>query len=407
MLFKALVFLFLMYNIKFTFLSGIGSSYIALLFLLVLVILRGKLVNLELLALGAATGLCFLSISMFSLLHPSSDFGLIKFSIIAFISIAISGAVFKSFFYSRPIELFGVFGLAGLINAFLIILMSLSSTFQDLYLSLLIVEAEELYGDGISDGFFSLRMVGSTGFATYSTAFTQCVCVFSYYIYVSYCSSVNNTKISVYNYLAMTVVLISAVIAARTAFVGIAILFVMMMFDVKNRRGNLLFLFVCVLIFTVIISVVSFYFSSERTDFFVNWVTEVFYKGLQVGSVQKMGGMFHFSYYDFSILGESKLNNPAGGYYMGVDIGYLRVLFSAGYFGTLLIALLFITSVRIYNFDRIYIVYTFFLFAIILVFMIKGLIIFDAFYILLYVGLMSHAFKALSATGFRRGHLES
>jgi hypothetical protein len=394
--FKSLVFLFLLYNVKFTTLGGIGSSYIVFLYFIIIAFRQGKLINISGFSLLILSVLFCLSLVTFIVYSPYSDFGLLKFVFISLISILVSGNVYRAFFHNRPVDLFRVIGYAGIINAIMIVLMLVSPMFQNFYLNFVIVEAEQLFGNDILSGFFSLRMVGVTGFATYSTAFTQCLCAFSYYIYASNYSRNNGERLNIRNYLIMLLILSSALIAARSAFVGVLLLFFIMLCDKNSRRKNIVFFGFCVCVFIVMINFLASYFPSEKTEFFIQWITELLNKGTEVGSVQKIGDMFRFKYFDFSFFGEAKLNSSTGGYYMGVDIGYLRLLFAAGYFGLFLIFLVFVSSIKPNKISRLYLMYTLFIFLLISAFMVKGLIIFDAFYILIYVLLTAEAFRQLS-----------
>lgn len=396
MLLKSFVFLFFIYNVKFTFLGGIGSFYFVLLYFISITLLQGKFVNINALSLLYSSVFFFLFLVTFIVYYPDADLGLLKFSFVALISVIISGAVYKQHFAKNPILFFGVIGYAGIINAIMIVLMLIFPEFQKFYLQYIIVEAKQIFGDDIIDGFFSLRMIGVTGFATYSTAFTQCLCVFSYYIYSTNYYRKSGAGLKISHYLVILLMLSSAVIAARSAFIGAFILFVMMLCDKNNRGQNVVFLVFCLVFFVGILSFLMNYFPSEKSAFFINWITELFNKGTKVGSVQKMGDMFHFEYLDFHFFGDAKLNNSSGGYYMGVDIGYLRLLFAAGYLGFLLIFFTFVASVKISKMNTLYLVYTLFLFLLISVFMVKGLIIFDAFYILFYILLASESFRQLS-----------
>lgn len=389
--------LFLTYNVKFKFFYGVGTSYIVLILFLIYCFVRFKLVLRQKIPLLFCSFLVIYGFFIYILNIPLSDIGFIKYIVFSFFSLLVSGVIFDSFFKSNPIMFFKVFGSVGLVNACFIIVMLLFPSIQMLYLKLLIVEAKALFGNDILDGFFSLRLVGITGFSAYSAAFTQSICLFSYYVYILIDK---RGKFNSIDYIIMFLIIISALISARSSIIGIAIIYFLMIIDTDNIKKNLGFLFGFIILLFSFLYLSSFFIDTSKYDFFYDWITELFRKGANVHSLETLERMFRFGFYDFPILGDSRLNASNGFYYMGVDVGYFRLLFCIGYLGMLGIILFYLSFVNIKS--SLSIKCYFFTFFMILIFMIKGLIIFDAFYIIMYISLMSYSLREIDKSSIKR-----
>lgn len=380
--FAAFIALFFIYNVKFKVLQGLGTTYLIFLCLLFLPLIYRKIEvpkSYNLLVFMALLVFCFTLIP--AVFNPYSyDLGMIKYGFIASISIMLSPYLYHFLKVNFKIEeLFKVLGYASLINAIVIFAMFLSPTVKFLYLDLVILEIADLFGDGVMDGFYTLRMIGVTGFAGYATAFTQMFCVLCYYYYLSnYC---RHRKLSLANYAIIFLVIVSSFISARSTIVGIGLLFVFMLFDRNNIKRNTIFCIASLAVVSSLLFALTLFLPEEQADFFMDWVLEFFNSGLESGSVSTNIEMFIFGYSDFSLLGDARLNSDNGNYYMGTDVGYFRVMFSIGYVGMFIVSLFYTFLLNPAGSRGISFVFPILLFVYIFVFMLKGAIILSAFYL--------------------------
>jgi hypothetical protein len=258
--------------------------------------------------------------------------------------------------------------------------MLLSKKIQYGYLSLIDLSAFELIGGlDVLSGPMSLRMVGATGFSAYTTGFTQVLCLMSYVIYINYREPSN--KINAKDYFVLILNVVSAIIAARSSFVGVflvGVIFIRFSF-VKN-----LWRIICMslLAFAMLLVIINFMSNSFR-DFFSSWVFELFNSGIQTGSLKTNLSMFVYSLSDFSLTGDARWHGDDNEYYMNTDIGWYRLLFSTGVLG--LIAWC-VWVMAIIGFDNLFSlkirnenIIAFLLLGYIFIMMFKGAILFDNF----------------------------
>ncbi|MCP1601236.1 hypothetical protein J2S82_003193 [Aeromonas caviae] len=378
-IFWSLCILFLIYNVKYIFLFGLGTSHLIIFIVCISAFFVGARFRLR--HSIFAVGLIILSLLSVAInIDVGFDLIYVRFAILVLVSLISANALIKVFCHDgkRPYELFKFYGYAAFINSFFIFLMFLSPSFKSMYLSVLNLEITEIHGDSIMDSMLALRLVGVTGFSAYSTAFNQMLCLILYYIYATYYRE-GDKKLRFFDYMIIFSVTASSLIVSRSTVVGLGVIVVLMLFDRKNIVKNFLFLLTAVFILVALLSSLSYIMSDEQFSFFYNWVFEFFDKGLKAGSVESNLSMYRYSWDDFTLLGDARMNDEMGGYYMHTDVGYFRMLFSAGYIGVMfLVFMIFLILKPIglqYSkrmmFSSLIILYTF-------IFLLKGSIITDS-----------------------------
>ncbi|MGN7510690.1 hypothetical protein [Aeromonas salmonicida] len=327
-------------------------------------------------------------------LNEVFDIIYVRFAMLVLVSLISVNALIRVFCHDGkpPYELFKFYGYAAFINSFFIFLMFLSPGFKSAYLSILNLEITEIHGESVMDSMLALRLVGVTGFSAYSTAFNQMLCLILYYIYATYYRE-GDRKLRVFDYMVIFSVIASSLIVSRSTVVGLGVVVVLMLFDRKNMVGNSLFLLTAVLILVASLSSLSYFMSDEQFTFFYNWVFEFFDKGLKAGSVESNLSMYRYSWDDFTLMGDARMNDEIGGYYMHTDVGYFRMLFSAGYVGV--VFLIFMIFLILKPIGMKYSKKMFFSSLItlyILVFLLKGSIITDSSHVFFTLFLCAHVF---------------
>lgn len=376
----SIFFLFIIYNVKYVFLFGLGTSHLIVLIMAIFAIFIKSNIKINILYLTCAVGLSVFSIlSILVNFYEGFDFIYLRFSIFVLISIVATSSIIKIFGYNkRPAsDLFKFYGYAAFINSIFIFTMFLFPSFKEFYLSFLNLEIIEMHGDSVMDSMLALRMVGVTGFSAYSTAFNQMLCLILYYIYATEYRNSSN-RLVFFDYLIIFSISVSSLIVSRSTIVGLGFIFILMLLDRKNLTKNALFLSIALLALIAAFSSLSFFMSDEQFLFFSNWALEFFNKGLEAGSLESNLSMYKYSWDDFSLFGDARMNDSAGGYYMHTDVGYFRMLFSAGYIGFIILFFLIFIILRPINvkykkttlFALLILMYVF-------VFLLKGAIITD------------------------------
>lgn len=290
---------------------------------------------------------------------------------------------YMAYFKDREIEILYYISLSGIINAIFIIGMFFSTDFQKFYLSLLAsTDLTMVKGDlNIHSSLYSMRMLGLTGSATYGMATTQIVLAF---IYIYYALTTKG-KLSLINSLIFGVILISAILSGRTAFVGIFFITVYLIINLQPTE-----LIKYLIIFSLLILLVLIISKTILPDnfyaFFYNWFTELFTKGIQVGSVQSNLSMYQYSLSDFDLLGDFRWHNNEAktSYYMNTDVGWYRFLFAFGYSGLFCFMLLTLYLMQIRFIIKLPNATSMFIGLFLIVVMLKGAIFFD-FYMSLFI----------------------
>ncbi|WP_105258039.1 hypothetical protein [Pseudoalteromonas sp. T1lg88] len=378
----SLMVLFLLYNVEYTFFFGLGSRYLILGGLALVSLFLVRRVN-KFTLVAFLISLFLLSFSILNAIHNGHYeltylkvyfvVSLCVVSVPAFIKLISSGAeVGQGLRY---------FGYAAFINSIFIFSMFISPSFRDFYLSFLKLEVYELFGSGVADSLLLLRMVGVSGFSGYSTAFTQMLCLILYYVYIM--KFREQKKMLKSDYILFFIVISSSFIVSRSTIVGVAFLLFFGAFDRRNLKSNIFFILFFIFMMISVVFSLSFVLPENQYEFFKGWVFEFFQSGAETGSVKSNLEMYKYTLYDFSIFGDARLLNGSGGYYMGTDVGYFRVLFSSGYIGLfLLLGFLFFLTRPISLSGEVR-VFSLLLLSYILVFMLKGYILQDAFFIYL------------------------
>lgn len=389
----SLCILFLIYNVKYIFLFGLGTSHLIIFMTCISAFFLGARVKLYYFIL--AVGLVIFSLLSVAInINEVFDIIYVRFAILVLVSLISVNALIRVFCHDGkpPYELFKFYGYAAFINSFFIFLMFLSPDFKSAYLSILNLEITELHGESVMDSMLALRLVGVTGFSAYSTAFTQMLCLILYYIYATHYRE-GDRKLRFFDYMVIFSVMASSLIVSRSTVVGLGVVVVLMLFDRKNMVRNSLFLLTAVLIFVASLSSLSYFMSDEQFTFFYNWVFEFFDKGLKAGSVESNLSMYRYSWDDFTLMGDARMNDEIGGYYMHTDVGYFRMLFSAGYVGVVFLIFMIFSILKPigmkYNkrmlFSSLIMLY-------ILVFLLKGSIITDSSHVFVTLFLCAHVF---------------
>lgn len=332
-MFATLAFLYFAYGVEYYFLPySLSTRYLVLggmgLLAFMYAVHMNSLFKSQLLPLSAA-GL-FICVSLLSFLSSSSspDFQMLKISTLYFLMVFSAPLFVKVMFRDAPEDCLAAFGVAGFINALLIIFMLISTEFQKLYTSFLSPSIYAGLGDNVHESMMVLRMVGITGFSAYTTGFIQVVLALLYLLHVKLHFGQPNVRQAS----LMGVVLISAVLVSRSSIVGIA-LFALAFFCFFRKRYFFYYFSLAFVFGGLAIFFVAHQLPAAKSDFFMSWALEFFLEGLSTGSVQTNLKMFVYDYANFSLLGESKWFGAAGGYFMSTDVGWYRLLFSVGYIG--------------------------------------------------------------------------
>lgn len=402
-LFPSVFFLLLLYNVKFIFLFGVGTFYIVFLILLLIqLFIRPRIDVSEIKTLLLLFTLVLVGV-LFSITKNISDFDIefIRFYIFIFLSVILSPLLYAVFNKNYPGEILKYIGGAVFINALFILIMFVSPSIRDFYLSLLRLEVLDVLGGDVVNNMLSLRLIGVTGFSAYSTAFTQMFGVIIYYIYINEFRP--NKKTSILDYLLIFAVILSAFIAARSSIIGVVILFTIMLCDKVNLKKNLVFFASAAFFLSLTIGVLLLFLPPEKATFFETWVFEFFNAGLSSGSVKSNMDMFIYTFSDFSLLGDAKFSNAHGGYYKETDVGYFRLLFGAGYLGLIFMFFFIATIVNPINRKIKRSFYFILILAYIFAYMFKGFVIYDTRYIFLVLIVVMLSFKN-KEKNIRNGH---
>lgn len=175
--------------------------------------------------------LLFIFSVLFSILvNGNADYFLFGIILGVLFIISIAPYALLSRFKGREIEIIKFIVYAGLINAIFLIGMFLFSDFKIFYISLLSkIDLLDVKGQDAIDSLYSMRLIGLTGSATYGMAVTQITIAMLYVFYVYEIKR----GFRFYNYLALFLLILSAVISGRTAFLGL-FFFINIYFEQKN-----------------------------------------------------------------------------------------------------------------------------------------------------------------------------
>ncbi|MDG0796880.1 hypothetical protein [Pectobacterium punjabense] len=309
-------------------------------------------------------------------LNNGADLYMIRTSFIYFLMIFLVPFVVR-YFFIRPENILLFFGFVGFINAAFIFSMLLVKPFQEFYLSLIGSSAFDLIGGSESlDGFMSLRMVGITGLSVYSSGFMQMILAISLATYMHF----SPKEIRFFHYVMLVLIILSALIAARSSIIGVLFFCVFFMSSFSIKKIVKILCIVLLLLYIAFVSVVSF-LSSELSDFFLKWASEIFLSGTNTGSVKENISMFIYGFNDFSLVGDSRWYGDLDGYYKGTDVGWYRLFFSVGYLGLIMWfgLLLSLFHHSLFSSSRKFFLLSWCILLYIIVMMFKGAVLFDAY----------------------------
>lgn len=264
-------------------------------------------------------------------------------------------------------------------NAILMLVMFLSPSVQLGYLSFLSEDGFEFFGgrESALESMHRFRMIGASGFATYSTAFIQTIGLFFLAVYYF----VSKRKPDVLFLVLSVLVIVSAVLSARSSFLGI---FLWIIFCFIFFQSRFVVVFFCSFIFLVVtIVLLNLSVSEVGNDFFINWLLELFTSGTSSESLTETVQMLDTPFMDSGLYGFSRWYGDLGyDYFRSADVGFIRLILAGGFvtfsfvvLHFVLLGLLFFRGTNIVFFRTLYC----FLMVYFFIIMFKGAIIFDFF----------------------------
>lgn len=309
----------------------------------------------------------------------SGEFDLFLFSLIItiFFLITVAPYVYLSYFKNRELDIIKYIVYAGIVNSFFIILMFLSMDFKLFYLSLLQkVDLLHTKGEEAVNSLYALRLVGLTGSATYGMAVVQIVMAFLYVYYVK----TKYIRFTIFNYFLLSIILISAIISGRTAFVGIVLL-VGFMFLIIRKIDSIKFVILFISFSFFLLIIASLFLPENFYNFFEAWIFQLFQKGEKIGSLEQNINMYIYGFNDFSSFGDFRWFNDETrtSYYMSTDVGWYRFLFAFGYIGFIVFIIFLFSLIKFRNKINNETLLSIFIVFFLIVIMFKGAILFDFF----------------------------
>ena len=371
-----------LFNVKFSYLN-LSSFYfgiVAIMFLGILGQIRHNKQILELMLVVAPLYIAFtLTVISYLMNFPDADYFLgSALFILATIGLCSFG-FFSLFSEVEGQRLLGAVIAAITLNAILMLVMFISPGIQNGYLGLLSDEGFRVFGGSETalESMYRFRMIGVTGFATYSIGFTQTIGLFflAAYYYVAM------RKLDLLFLIVSVLLVVSAVLAARSSFLGI---FLWTIFCLIFFRWRFVVIFSCSFFFLVIIMVgLIALIDVEGADFFTNWFLEFFTSGSNSESLAETINMLDIPFMDSGFFGFSRWFGDLGyDYFRAADVGYIRVILAGGIGSLFFIMLHFLLLGLIFFRGRFSIFLRtlyFFLMAYFFVIMFKGAILFDFF----------------------------
>jgi len=283
----------------------------------------------------------------------------------------------------------------GTVQALIMIAMLLSFEFQSFVFQFIDI------GDANNrlESIYRFRAIGLTGFASYSMAVCQS---FIAYMFIPLWMGLRKPYIFALSLLAFIIVVISALLSARTAFIFLIPLYLWITvaaistFGSKFSNRLLVALLVSVSVISIAIFAISA-FGDETFELMISWILEFFSNysdsgQLSTASTESTKELF-FLPSETTILFGDGLYLVNGLYYMQTDIGYLRILLYGGIVGSFLFYAPFVLLFYFGFFytKKIYGLQFSFLITVFLVLMfivnIKGSIFFDGFSALKFITL--------------------
>ena len=265
------------------------------------------------------------------------------------------------------------------LNAILMIVMFASSNFQFWYLNLLSNEGLAVFGgvDEALDSLYRLRMIGANGFASYSAGFAQAIALFFLAVYYK----INNKQLD-WSFLTISILLIvSALLSARSALLGITLWLVFCLIFFRSRFFYI-FSFASFIVAIALAFLVTLMDLNEA-EYFTTWIFDLFISGSSSESLSESIQMLDVPFVDAGLFGFSRWYGDLGyDYFRSADVGYIRVILAGGFVSLffvlihfLLLGFVFFQKGNTIFFRTLYC----FLMVYFLAIMFKGAILFDFF----------------------------
>ena len=265
------------------------------------------------------------------------------------------------------------------LNAVLMLVMFISPEAQHSYLDLLTENGLELFGgsENALKTMHRFRMIGATGFSTYSVGFTQTIGLFllAAYYYVT------EKKLDFLFLMVSVLLAVSAVLAARSSLLGI-FLWTIFCFIFFRLRFVLIFFHSSIFLVIIMITLIAL-ISADGADFFANWLLELFTSGSDSDSLAETIQMLDIPFVDSGFYGFSRWFGDLGyDYFRSADVGFIRLILAGG-FGVLFCVVLqfFLLGLVLFRgrFSEFFRTLYFFIMAYFFIIMFKGAILFDFF----------------------------
>ena len=194
--------------------------------------------------------------------------------------------------------------------------------------------------------------IGWAGYSGYSTSI-KCTVAISFVIYFIIKSISQNRKIRKGEYFRLALLLIGNMFYARTGMLVSIICIIITLFYIAFILGKFKFFlkyFIMVLIMGGIgIHVLRTY--SENSEA-INWMLEIFLNYVKGNGIESTSTKIIFNSMLFRIrpttllLGDGFYTSPTGGYYMGTDLGFMRLVLYFGIPGMLLIYFVYFFTLK-------------------------------------------------------------
>lgn len=395
-----MLFLFFLYSTRYVFLPySIPTTYICLAIIIVASFRCITVVSPS----SIIISVMFLSVASISYIanQGAADEYMLKTAITYFI-IAL---FFPGFILKIGIDnVIKIIGIVGVINSVFILGMLTIPTFQNLYLQVVDINAFELIGgENALNSLMKLRMIGVNGLSVYTTGYIQSLCGIVYLYYIS-----ELKKVKVIHALFLGAILLSAIVAARSALIGCFIIIILSIAFLGGRK-LLKVTAISMLSLSTLLVIIIIVLPDSIRDFFTGWLSEFFVSGKDTASLQANIRMFSYGLKDFSAIGDSRWYGDNNDYYMGSDVGWYRLIFSVGILGAIIWCFFMVSLIGWHNlFSTKISKVNIFSWAIVLylaAMMFKGAIAFDSFQSIIFMMIFNILSIKNNWFRYKRGHI--
>jgi hypothetical protein len=373
--------IFLFFNIKFI---AIGTLSIAIGLIVSVGLIHSlvhKKIHIKILLLQAPLFLA-IAISLISFVYNKN--GSDHYLLFSLFALSTLGLFSFSFFDFCKLK-FGIKGillsviLAFTMNALLVIAMFISPFLQSTYLSTLNTNAYEMMGgqENALGSMYRLRMLGFSGFSSYSSGFCQVMGLFFLSMYFYFFQK----KLNLTFVIISAILIVSVILSSRSSLVGVILWLGFCLIHFKKHAIPVLLQIILAVYFMLWVLIYSL--ESKASVFFSSWIVDFFRNGFNSGSLSENIDMFNIPFLDSGFLGYSRWHGDLGyDYFRGVDIGFIRIILSGGFGSLVFIIAHFLLLGILFKVDKISNLFThMYLFSLVFFFVImfKGAIIFDFF----------------------------